>query len=142
MPTIRDDATVSASDETVDWIERQYETVDGMDMDGFLSFIADEAQLRLGNNEPASGHDQIRAAIGEFWDSIEDLRHKFTGTWEQDDIVVLEASIRYAKLDGEAMYIPVMTSIERDGEIITASRIYGDMAPLYGVDPDEAPLIY
>ena len=40
------------------------------------------------------------------------------------------------------MYIPVMTSIERDGEIITASRIYGDMAPLYGVDPDEAPLIY
>ena len=82
MPTIRDDATVSASDETVDWIERQYETVDGMDMDGFLSFIADEAQLRSGNNEPASGHDQIRGAIGEFWNSIEDLRDEFTGIWE------------------------------------------------------------
>ena len=79
MPTIRDDATVSASDETVDWIERQYETVDGMDIDGFLSFMADEAQPRFGNNEPASGHDQIRGAIGEFWDSVDDLRHEFTG---------------------------------------------------------------
>ena len=66
MPTIRDNATVSASDETVDWIERQYKTVDGIDMDGFLSFMANEAQLRFGNNEPASGHDQIRGAISEF----------------------------------------------------------------------------
>ena len=55
MPTIRDDATVSASDATVDWIERQYETVDGMDMDGFLSFIAEEAQLRFGNNNRRDG---------------------------------------------------------------------------------------
>ena len=52
-----------------------------------------------------------------------------------------EASIRYTKLDGEAVSIPVTTIIERDGETVTASRIYGDMAPLYDVDPDEAPLI-
>ena len=71
---------MSASDATVDWIERQYETVNGMDMDGFLSFIAEEAQLQFGNNEPASDHDQIRGAIGEFWDSIDDLRHEFTGS--------------------------------------------------------------
>ena len=135
------DATVSASDVTVDWIERQYETVDGMDMDGFLPFIDDEAQLRFGNSEPASGHDQIRRAVDEFWDSIEDLRHEFTGIWERDDVVVLEASIRYTKLDGEAMYIPVTTIIEREGEIVTALRIYGDMAPLYDMDPDETPLI-
>ena len=112
-----------------------------MDMDGFLSFMAEEAQFRFGNNEPARGHDQIRGAIGEFWDSIEDLHHEFTGIWEQDDVVVLEASIRYTKLDGEAVYIPVTTIIERDGETVTASRIYGDMALLYDVDPDEAPLI-
>ena len=43
MPTIRDDTTVSASDETVNWLERQYKAVDGMDMDGFLSFMPDEA---------------------------------------------------------------------------------------------------
>ena len=78
MPTIRDDATVSASDETVDWIERQYETVDEMDMDGFLSFMAEEAQFRFGNNEPASGHDQIHRAIGKLRDSIDDLRQEFT----------------------------------------------------------------
>ena len=141
MPTIRDDATMSASDATVDWIERQYETVDGMYMDGFLSFIADEAQLRFGNNEPASGHDQIRGAIGEFWDSIEDLRHEFTDIWEQDYVIVLEASIRYTKLNGEAVHIPVTTIIERDGKTVTALRIYGDMAPLYDVDPDETSLI-
>ena len=126
-----------ASNATVDWIERQYETVDGMDIDGFLSFTAEEAQLRFENNEPANGHDQICGAIGEFWDSIEDLRHEFIDIWEQDD-VVLEASIRYTKLDGEAVHIPATTIIERDGETVTASRIYGDMAPLYDVDPDEA----
>ena len=69
------------------------------------------------------------------------FRHEFTGIWEQDDVVVLEASIRYTKLDGEAVYIPVTMIIERDGETVTASRIYGDMAPLYDVNPDEAPLI-
>jgi len=80
-------------------------------------------------------------SIGDFWDSVEDLRHEFISIWERDDVVVLEASIRYTKLDGEAVYIPVTTIIERDGETVTASRIYGDMAPLYDVDPDEAPLI-
>ena len=64
MPTIRDDATVT-SDETVDWIERQYETVDGMTIDGFLSFMAEEAQFRFGSNESASSQDQIHGAIGE-----------------------------------------------------------------------------
>lgn len=78
-PTIHDDAAVSASDATVDCIECQYEIIDGMNMDGFLSFIADEAQLRFGSNEPASGHGQIRRAVGELWESIEDLRHEFTG---------------------------------------------------------------
>ena len=75
-------ATVSASDVTADWIERQYETVDGINMDRFLPFTDDEAQLRFGNSGSASGHDQIRRAVDEFWDSIEDLRHEFTGTWE------------------------------------------------------------
>ena len=89
MPTIRDDATVSACDEAVDRIERQYETVDGIDMDGFLTFMAEEAQL-----------------------------------------------------DSETTNRRVVTTIiERDGETVTDSRIYGDMAPLYDVDPDESPLI-
>ena len=48
-------------------------------MNGFLSFTADGAQFRFGNDEPAGGHDQIRGAIGVFWDSIDDLRHEFTG---------------------------------------------------------------
>ena len=81
------------------------------------------------------------ASPSSFVYRIEDLHHEFTGIWEQDDVVVLEASIRYTKLDGEAVYIPVTMIIERDGETVTASRIYGDMAPLYDVDPDEAPLI-
>ena len=53
----------------------------------------------------------------------------------------LETSIRYTKLDGEAVYIPVTTSIERDGETVPASGIYSEVAPLYDVNPDEAPLI-
>ena len=39
------------------------------------------------------------------------------------------------------MYTPVTTIIEREGGTVTALRIYDDMAPLYDVDPDEAPLI-
>ena len=70
---------------------------------------------------------------------LTDLEHVIDDVFER--LVVLEASIRYTKLDGEAVYIPVTTIIERDGETVTASRIYGDMAPLYDVDPDEAPLI-
>ena len=70
---------------------------------------------------------------------LTDLEHAIDDVFER--LVVLEASIRYTKLDGEAVYIPVTTIIERDGETVTASRTYGDMAPLYDVDPDEAPLI-
>jgi len=39
------------------------------------------------------------------------------------------------------MYTPVTTVIKCEGETVTALRIYGDMAPLYDVDPNETPLI-
>jgi hypothetical protein len=43
MPTIRDDAVIGASETTVERAERQYEAVDGMDMDRFISFLAEDA---------------------------------------------------------------------------------------------------
>ena len=44
---------------------------------------------------------------------------------------MLEANVEYLRKDGKSVTVPVVTVLERSGELVKSLRIYLDLAPVY-----------
>ena len=102
-----------------------------MDMEGFLGFIAADAEFRFGSAPPVRGHAAIRAAVEGFYSSIAALSHELQRIVAQDDTVVCEGEVTYTRHDGSMITLPFCNVFETDGDLITLYRIYADITPLY-----------
>ncbi len=106
-------------------------SIDAMDMEGFLGFIAADAEFRFGSAPPVQGHAAIRAAVEGFFSSIAALSHELQRIVAQDDTVVCEGEVTYTRHDGSMITLPFCNVFETDGDLITLYRIYADITPLY-----------
>lgn len=115
-----------------DWVHAYYDDVDNQRMDEFIDWHSDDVRVRFGNNPEARGHDQVRGAIGHFWESIGGLKHNIAGVWEDPDgTTVVKADIDYTRLDGNVVTIPCATILHRTGEKIDTVQIFMDGAPIF-----------
>ena len=105
--------------------------IDAMDTEGFLGFIAADAEFRFGSAPPIQGHDGIREAIDGFYSSIAALSHDLQRIVAQDDTVICEGEVTYTRHDGSTITLPFCNVFETDDGLITLYRIYIDIAPLY-----------
>ena len=106
-------------------------SIDSMDTEGFLGFIAADAEFRFGSAPPIQGHDGIREAIDGFYSSIAALSHDLQRIVAQDDTVICEGEVTYTRHDGSTIPLPFCNVFETDDGLITLYRIYIDIAPLY-----------
>ena len=106
-------------------------SIDSMDTEGFLGFIAADAEFRFGSAPPIQGHDGIREAIDGFYSSIAALSHDLQRIVAQDDTVICEGEVTYTRHDGSTITLPFCNVFETDDGLITLYRIYIDIAPLY-----------
>ena len=107
------------------------ERVDAMDVDGFLTFLADDARLRFGNGPAIVGKQQIGQAIGEFFGSIKALRHKILHTWFDSQAIVCQGEATYTRTDDTKVTIPFVNIWGVQAGLIKDYLIYIDLAPLY-----------
>mgnify|MGYP001554729148 CR=1 FL=1 len=47
--------------------EKLFASIDAMDTESFLGFIAEDCTFRFGSSPPGTGRDGIPAAVGEFF---------------------------------------------------------------------------
>ena len=106
-------------------------SIDAMDTEGFLAFLAPDAEFRYGSAPPITGHDGIREAIDGFYSSIAALSHDVQRIVADDNTVVCEGEVTYTRHDGSAVTLPFCNVFETDAGLITLYRIYIDIAPLY-----------
>ena len=50
---------------------------------------------------------------------------------EGQGLTFLEAKVDYRRKDGQQVTVPVVTVLERKGELVSSLRIYFDVAPVY-----------
>ena len=117
--------------EAVNLVEKVLERVDAMDVDGLVSFLADDARLRFGNGPAIAGKEQIGQAIGEFFQSIKALRHKIVHIWSDPQGIVCQGEVSYTRTDGAAVCIPFVNVWVVQAGLIKEYLIYIDLAPLY-----------
>jgi ketosteroid isomerase-like protein len=106
-------------------------SIDSMDMEGFLGFIAADAEFRFGSAPPVQGRAGIRSAVEGFFSSIAAVRHDLKRIVAQDDTVVCEGEVTYTRHDGSSITLPFCNVFETDAGLISVYRIYVDIAPLY-----------
>jgi len=106
-------------------------SIDAMDTEGFLAFIAPEGEFRFGSTPPVRGRDAIRAAVGSFFSSFAALRHDLQRLVVEDNTVVCEGEVTYTRHDGSVITLPFCNVFETDDGLISLYRVYIDVAPLY-----------
>jgi limonene-1,2-epoxide hydrolase len=106
-------------------------SIDAMDTEAFLGFIAPDGEFRFGSAPPVRGREGIREAVGGFFSSIAAISHEVRRMVAEGNTVVCEGEVTYTRHDGSAVTLPFCNVFETDGGLISLYRIYIDIAPLY-----------
>ena len=113
------------------WITDYYQDVDNLRLDEYVRRHTDDVVVKFANT--AVGKDQVRQAIGGFFQSIGGMRHSFINVYEEGDTAILELEIDYTRKDGGHVSVPAMSVLHRRGELVDQLRIYIDLAPVFAV---------
>lgn len=114
------------------WLRDYYSDVDNMRLEEFVARHTDDIVVQFGNNPSANGKDEVRGAIGHFWEMIGGLKHNFVSVVEDGDVTVLEANIDYERKDnGQTVTVPCATMLRRNGDLVDQVKIFVDLAPVF-----------
>jgi limonene-1,2-epoxide hydrolase len=113
------------------WFSDLYANVDAMRLDAFVAGLAPDVEVVVGNNPAMHGRQAVKDGIGCFWSTIQGLKHNFVNVVEGQGLTILEAKVDYVRKDGRQVTVPVVTVLERNGELVKSLRIYFDVAPVY-----------
>ena len=113
------------------WYSDMYANVDAMRLDEFVAGLAPDVEVVVGNNPAMNGRQAVKEGIGHFFSTIAGLSHHFVNVVEGQGLTFLEAKVDYRRKDGRQVTVPVVTVLERKGELVSSLRIYFDVAPVY-----------
>jgi limonene-1,2-epoxide hydrolase len=111
--------------------DKLFASIDAMDTESFLSFIADDATFRYGSMPAVKGHAEIRAGVGGFFTTIAALQHDVQRTITDGNAVVCEGEVTYTRHDNSKITLPFVNVFEVAGGLISLYRVYIDIGPLY-----------
>lgn len=113
------------------WFSDMYANVDAMRLDEFVATLTPDVEVVVGNNPAMNGRQAVREGIGFFFSTIAGLNHRFLNVVEGNGLTFLEAKVDYRRKDGREVTVPVVTVLERKGDLVKSLRIYFDVAPVY-----------
>ena len=108
-----------------------FASIDAMDTESFLGFIAEDCTFRFGSSPPVSGRDGIRASVNDFFSMFAALRHDLHRIVAADNGIACEGEVTYTRHDGSKITLPFCNVFEADAGLISLYRIYIDMGPLF-----------
>lgn len=113
------------------WVQQLFQSIDAMNTNKFLTFLADDAQFRFGNAPAAVGRDMIHQAVDGFFQSIKRISHNILRTWTYPDTVICQGEVTYTRHDGSQLTLPFVNIFGMKNNLIKDYMIYMDITPLY-----------
>ncbi len=111
--------------------DKLFASIDAMDTESFLSFIAEDCTFRFGSSPPVTGRDGIGASVNDFFSMFAALRHDLMRIVADDKTLVCEGEVTYTRHDGRQITLPFCNVFEASAGLISVYRIYIDMAPVF-----------
>lgn len=113
------------------WFSDLYANIDAMRLDDFVAGLAPDVEVVVGNNPAMRGRQAVKEGIGHFFSSIDGMKHNVINVADASGLTFLETKVDYLRKDGRQVTIPVVTVLERNGDLVKSLRIYFDVAPVY-----------
>ena len=113
------------------FVQALFETIDAMDAEKFVTFLADDGVFRFGNGPAARGREDIREMVAQFFGSVHGLRHRLLGVWTLPDVVFCEGEVTYTRKDRSAITLPFFNVFKMQDGKVREYSIYADVTPLY-----------
>jgi len=108
-----------------------FASIDAMDTESFLGFIAEDCRFRFGSSPPVTGRDGIRAAVNDFFSMFAGLRHDLHRVVADDNGIVCEGEVTYTHHDSRQVTVPFCNVFEAEAGLISLYRIYIDLGPVF-----------
>ncbi|MFF7309107.1 nuclear transport factor 2 family protein [Streptomyces sp. NPDC008137] len=104
---------------------------DRHDADAFAQHLTPDVKSVFANTEPVVGQENVKKATTAFWDTIEGVSHHILAIHESGDTVTVQFDIDYRRKDGRTVTLPVCNVLTFEGDLVSVSQVYADLAPLY-----------
>ena len=112
-------------------LDKLFAAIDAKDAAAFAEFIAEDGEFRFGSAPVVKGRAAIREAVEVFFATIDGLSHSVTRIWRDNTSLACEGEVCYRRHDASEIVIPFVNVFEIEDELISAYKIYIDIAPLY-----------
>ena len=112
------------------WLEDLFKSIDGMDSDGFVSFLTDDAVFRWGGTPPAHGREVVHQVVTNVFGMFKALSHTVHGVWVHPDAIFVQGEAAYTRLDDSVVELPFLNCFKMQGDKIKEYLIYLDPTPL------------
>jgi limonene-1,2-epoxide hydrolase len=108
-----------------------FAAIDAQDTAAFVSYLTEDAVFRFGSAPAVAGRDAIAAAVDGFFSTIAGCSHEIAFSAQSGNTLVCEGEVTYRRHDDSEVTLPFVDVLEYEGELISAYKIYIDVAPLY-----------
>jgi len=112
------------------WLLKLFSSLDGGDVDSFVSFLTEDVVFRFGSAEPVGGGENVRVFVAQFLGGLESISHRLEHFWEQDGRLAIEGVVTYGLKDGRRVSVPFVDVFQMRGGKIEQYLVYIDLALL------------
>jgi hypothetical protein len=94
-------------------------------------FFTDDIRLTFANARPATGRENVLAAIEALYDRLAGLHHSLIHVWHVGGHTIVESEVTYDRKDGLSVSCPAVSilHLNRRG-LVDDYRIFVDLSPL------------
>lgn len=115
-----------------DWYRSYLEAMDGLDIDRYAAFLAEDCVMQMNNEPPVTGKAAIVAGLTGYWQSFASIEHDLLNIYGDDGRFALEALNHYRRHDGKLVTLRAVAFTDRDRDGLAISiRLYTDTKPLF-----------
>ncbi len=111
--------------------DKLFASIDAMDTESFLAFVADGCTFRFASSPAVTGREAIRASVNDFFSMFAALRHEVHRIIANESEIACEGEVTYTRHDGKTFTLPFCNIFETDDGLISLYRIYIDMGPVF-----------
>ncbi|MCB2086337.1 MAG: nuclear transport factor 2 family protein [Sphingomonadaceae bacterium] len=115
-----------------DWAAAFFNDADKLHLPTLMNWFGEAIDLRLGNNPPITGLDNVHQTFEQFWSTLKGMKHERQQLVVDGDTVFQGSIVTYTRLDDKQVSMPVASHLRRraDGRL-DRLWIYIDMSPLF-----------
>lgn len=117
--------------ETKALVEGLFHAIDTKNTDQFVSYLTDDSIFTMGDSPSVSGKENIRTAVGQFFQSIKDISHTVNDTIVSNDDLVTPGSVTYTRHDDTTLTVNFCNVYKLENDKIKDYNVFIDLSQLY-----------